>query len=127
MVKYTFLKLFGISEPACPRVRQWSVFLFVPMHKQPHKHNLLTNCFQTSGPHDSCMCFRNAARLRGVDVVVLGPVSGAVLSGRTAPSHPLYPAETRQQWHAVPRAGGTRGVHAAQLPRISVMPVTLLA
>lgn len=80
-----------------------------------------------SDPHDSCMSCRNAAGLRGVDVVVLGPVSEAVLSGRPAPSHPLHPAQTRQQRHAVPRAGGAGGVHAAQLPGVSVMPVMPLA
>lgn len=69
--------------------------------------------------------FRNAAGLRGVDVVVLGSVFWPVRSRRPTPSHSLHPAETCQQRFAMSRAGGTGGVHTAQLPGRSVMQTLL--
>lgn len=44
--------------------------------------------------HSALCCCRNAAGLRGVDVVILGAVFGAVLQRRGAPSYPLHPVET---------------------------------
>lgn len=80
---------------------------------------LLPDCFSVC--HESCVFFRNAAGLRGVDVVVLGSVFWTVLSRRPTPSHPLHPAETCQQRLAVSRDGGARRVHTTQLPGGSVM------
>lgn len=91
---------------------------YLTMHGHPHQQTCSPeHCLQTrllaSNPHPSIVSCRNAAGLRGVDVVILGPVFRSLLTRRAASTHPVHPAETRQQRHAMPRARGAGRVHAA--------------